>query len=101
MRDRLRRRLLSGPLPVSNGLLAQSRLGQMPGEHLGLVIADLGKTRLQHVRDARVKVLPPGFEQRLVGGVLDQRVLKGVGRLGHRATAKHQFRGDQLIEGVT
>ena len=38
------------------------------------------------------------LEQGAVGGVLDQRVLEGVGRLGRRAAAEDQLGGDQLVE---
>ena len=39
------------------------------------------------------------FEQGAVGGVLDQRVLEAVGRLGRGAAAEHELGGDQLVEG--
>src|ERR1700722_11548610 len=40
----------------------------------------------------------PGLEQRLIGGVLNERVLETVGRVGRDATAKHELGADQLIE---
>ena len=36
--------------------------------------------------------LPPAPEQGFVGGVLDQRVLEGVARIGRRARAEQQLR---------
>jgi hypothetical protein len=39
-----------------------------------------------------VQDLPPAPEQGLVGGVLDQRVLEGVARVGRRAGAEQQLR---------
>jgi hypothetical protein len=45
-----------------------------------------------------VQLLAAGFEQGAVGGVLDQRVLEAVGRLGWDPAAVDEFGSDQLIE---
>ena len=44
------------------------------------------------------KLLPAGFEQRTVGGVLDQGVLEAVGDIGRGAPAIDQLGRDQLVE---
>jgi len=46
----------------------------------------------QDISDLPVQELPPASEQGFVGGVLDQRVLEGVARVGRRARAKQQLR---------
>ena len=48
---------------------------QWLGEKLGLCLRVLGILLLQRLHDAGVELLAAGFEQRAVGGVLDQRVL--------------------------
>ena len=70
----------------------------MVREKLGLCLRVLGKLLLQRLRDAGVELLAAGLEQRAVGGVLDQRVLEAVGRIGRGAAAEDQLGGDQLVE---
>ena len=43
--------------------------------------------------------LAPASQQRSIGGVLHQRVLEDVDRLGRRAAAEDQLGRDQLVEG--
>jgi hypothetical protein len=50
--------------------------------------------------DARVELLPPAAQQGAVGGVLHQRVLEAVLRVGRRAAPVDQLGGDQLRQGV-
>jgi hypothetical protein len=45
-----------------------------------------------------VQLLAHGLEQRPIGGVLGQRVLETVGRVGRAAAAKHELGADQLID---
>ena len=64
---------------------------QVIGEQLGLGFDDSRKPLLEHPRNASVQLLAPGLEQRLIGGVLDQRVLETVGRVERAAAAKHEL----------
>ena len=70
-------------------------------QHFRLSLADVRESLFQSLGDAGVQLLAPALEHRLVGSVLDQRMLEGVGRLGRRATAENQLRADQLLKGIT
>ena len=67
-------------------------------EKFRLGLGSLGELLFEYLNDAGMELLAPGLEQRAVGGVLDQRVLEAVGRLGRGAAAEHQLGGDQLVE---
>ena len=88
----------TGPRPCIRGGRVEPGFGQVICEQFWLGFDDSRKPLLEHVRDASVQLLAPGLEQRLIGGVLDQRVLETVDRLGRAAAAKHELGGDQLVE---
>ena len=69
----------------------------MMGEQLGLRVRDLRKAHLQNRCNPRVQLLALELEERLVGGVLDQRMLERINGLGRRAAAKDQLGGQQLV----
>ena len=50
------------------------------------------------MRNARVILLPGAAQQRLIGGILHQGVLKEVGRLGEDAALVEQLGRDQLCQ---
>ena len=86
MSERLHiRRALDGaltrPLPVGYGLCAEARLGIVVREQLRLCLADLGKARLHHLGNALMVLLAGTAQQSLIGRLLDQGMLEGVGRL--------------------
>ena len=83
--------------PVADRRFRQARGGEVMGQGLRLALASVRKPLFERFGDARMQLLSPAFEERLVGGVLDQRVLETVGRLGRRAVAEHQLGGDELI----
>ena len=69
----------------------------MPRQQLRFGRRGLRETLLQRLRDPRMKLLPPGLEQALVGGVAHQRVLEGVARLGRLAAREYQLgRGEPV-----
>ena len=74
-------RPLPRPLPVADRLLREPRLRVVVRQQLGLRLDDLGKLRLQHLGNALVVLLPRALEQRLIGRLLDQRMLEDVRRL--------------------
>lgn len=71
----------------------------MVREEFGLGFDDLRELGLQHLGDAGVQLLAAGFEQRAVGGVLNEGVLEAVGDLWWAAAAVDQLGCDQLVEG--
>ena len=89
------KRLLSSPLPGAHRLLAQPGLGVVLRYHFGLRLSGLRKARRQHVRDALVVLLAGAAQQRLIGRVLDQRMLKGIDCLWWHTSLVHNLRLDQ------
>ena len=73
--------LLPGALPVGNRLRTKPRLGIVMREQFGLSVFRLSQSFLQLVSDLLVIVLPGAFEQRLIRGILNQRMLESIGRL--------------------
>ncbi len=71
----------------------QAGLARVMAEHLRL-----GVGGGEGVEDPSVDRLPLGFEQALVGGVADQRVLEAVVRLGRAAAAEDELGLEQLVE---
>ena len=92
---------LAGAAPVRDRPSRQARLGQMLRQHFRLSLTDVRELLFQRLGDAGVQLLATALEHGLVGSVLDQRMLEGVGRLGRRATAEDQLRADQLLKGIT
>ena len=87
-------------LPVGNGLRREPRLGVVVCQQFGLGRGGRGELGLQDVRNARVILLPRAAQQRLIGGILHQDVLKEVGRLGEEAVLVEQLGLDQLRQPV-
>ena len=75
------RRAFPGPLVVADRLRRAPRLLAVVGDLLGRAGDALGEARFEGVGDASVEVHALAVEQRLVGRVLHQCVLEGVGRL--------------------
>src|SRR5262249_61675951 len=71
----------AGPWPVAHRLRGEPRLSIVVGQELGLRLAALRKTRLQHLGNALMVLLARAPEQGLIGDVLDQGVSKAVRRL--------------------
>ena len=71
------------------------------GENLGLRPRQLGKSRLDHPGNPLVDLLALALEHRLVGGVLDQRVLEQVARPGRAALLEQDLGRDQLAQLAT
>ena len=93
-------RQLASLLPERNGGFGEARRGEVMGQHLGLGVLDVREALLDHPRDLAVQLLSSALEQRVVGRVLHQRVLEGVGGIGRRAAAERQPRLGQLRECV-
>ena len=62
------------------------------GDEFRLDRGDRRELAAQGVGDLPVQDLPPAPEQGFVGGVLDQRMLEGVARIGRSAGAEQQLR---------
>ena len=75
-------RPLTRPLPMGHRRCAEARLGVMMCQQFGLGLHRLGKLRLQHLRNTLVVLLPCALQERLIGGLLDQRMLEDIRRLG-------------------
>jgi hypothetical protein len=89
---------LGGSLPRRNRLWDQARFAEMMAEQLGSLCADLGIPLLVHLCDPQVKLLPAAAEQRVIGRLVDQRVLENVAGLVTQALLEQELRFDQLSE---
>jgi hypothetical protein len=67
---------LTGILPIGKGLLDKARLRVVRCEQLRLGFLCVQKTFFQHLTDPLVKLLAAALEERLVSGVLHERVLE-------------------------
>jgi len=84
--------LVAGLAPPFDRRLVEPGLGQMVCDEFRLGRGDRRELSAQDIGDLPVEDLPPAPEQGFVGGVLDQRVLEGVARIGRRARAEQQLR---------
>ena len=91
---------LARVLPVTDGLLNQARLGAMVGEQFGLDLGRLRKSLGKHLSDPLMELLASALQQRMVGRLLDQRMLEGVDRVRRGAAPVHEFRIHETSQGV-
>ena len=82
----------------SMALSMKPGFGAVVGEDLGPRGGEVGEPLLQDLRHPRVQLLPPAFQQARVGGLLHQRVLEDVRRVGRQAAPEEQLRSDQLLQ---
>ena len=83
-------------LPERDCFWQQVRLGVVVRQQVGLGRFSVRQTFLDDPGDLAVQLLPAPSKQRVVGGVLHQRVLEGVKRIGRRALLERQPRLGQL-----
>ena len=103
VRDRLlgraaRHREVARLAPELDRLLVEPGLCVVIGDQLGIGLHDLGKIGGQRARDAAVDLLAARPQQRVVGGLLHQGVLEGVGGVRRIAAPEHEARLGQLVE---
>src|SRR4029453_13820007 len=67
--------VLPGLDPVAERLFLEASLGEVMGQKLGLRGADLGKLLREDLGDPLMMLLPRALEERVVGGIADERVL--------------------------
>ena len=77
-------RVNAGVDPGADRLRRLSRLGEMVREQLGVRRRVIGKLLLERFRRAAVILAPRAFQQQLVRGILNERVLERVLALGSR-----------------
>ena len=91
-------RALAGFEPVGHGLFGCARLGEVMRDQFGIRLDGVGKPGFQELRHLQVILLPGAFQERLVGGILNQGVLEDVLGPWRAAALIEQFRLDQLPE---
>src|SRR5262249_42952149 len=72
---------LACPLPVAHRLLVAARRRVVLGDQLRLGPDSLRELGLQHLGDALMVLLAGAPQQRLIGRILNERMLKGIRRL--------------------
>src|SRR5438132_8710743 len=82
--------------PVCRRLFEQSRLGEMMRDSFRLRLHDFREALLEGVRDRGMQRGPAALENSRVGSIPHERMLEAVDRPGYLASAKYQFRADQL-----
>jgi hypothetical protein len=97
---RARQRMPPGLEPVADRLLRQPGLRAVLGKRRGLGRRNLGKLLFKRRGDAGMQLLAPAAQQRTVGGVLHQRVLEGIFRIGGCPAPEDQFGVHELRQGV-
>jgi hypothetical protein len=80
------------PLPVPYGLRYEAGLGVVVRQQFGLRLHRLGM-RFQRQRKLRMVALPRARQQRLIGHLLGQGVLEGVGALREEARLVEELGG--------
>src|ERR1700730_3013000 len=70
----------------------------MTRQQFGLVLGDLRKLVFEGLGDPGVKRMSPFAQQRAVGGILYQSMLKQVGRMRWHALAKQQTGHNEAVE---
>ncbi len=96
-RRRLRQRQLGRAQPGGGGRGCEPGFGEVMGDGCGRIFL-FGDVLLQRPGDLGVDALAAAAQERAVGGILDQRVLERVARLGRRAAAMNQLGVDQLAQ---
>ena len=84
--------------PVADALLGQARLGEVMGEQLRPRLGGLRELRFQHLGDPPVELLSLALDQRVVQGILEQRVLEDVAAAGRPALRVQDFSLNQLCQ---
>ena len=79
---RTRQCSLSRLAPEDRRLLDQTRLGAVTRQQLRLAIGDIRELNFEGFGDTGVKLAPRFAQQGAVGGVLHERVLEEIGRIG-------------------
>jgi hypothetical protein len=83
---------------VGRGALGEPRARAVESEQLGLALRRLRGALLQHPHGAGVQLAAALAQQGGVGGVLHQRVLERVDRLGRLAAAPHEVGCAERVE---
>ena len=91
-------RPFAGPLPVHRRRSRQAGLGIVVRDQLRAGLDRIGEVALEQFGDLAVILQARAPEQRLVGGVLDQRMLEDVARTRRPAALIEQFGLDQAAE---
>src|SRR5438105_2267157 len=70
----------------------------MQRKKLGLAVHQLGREGLKCLDNSGVELLSGSAQQAAVSRLLDQRMLKGINRIGRRTALKYQLRSDETSE---
>ena len=93
-------RILAGLQPLIDRAFGVASSRQVMGEQFRLALDKIGEMLFQRRRDARVQFLPSPAQKCRVGGVLHQRVLEGVSRIGRCTTSEYQACRCKLFERI-
>jgi hypothetical protein len=69
---------LARPLPISHSLFPETRLRVMMRRQLRLALGNLSKLCRQYLGNALMVLLARAFQERWIGGVLDESMLEDI-----------------------
>jgi hypothetical protein len=92
--------VLGGPLPKGDRRCRQPGLAIVVRDELRAALDGVNEALLQQFRDLAVIMLAGAPQQRLVGGILDQRVLEDVARARRPAALIQQLSLDEAAESI-
>src|SRR6516162_1725624 len=93
-------RLIASLNPVSDGLVVKTCFCAVAGENFGMRCCDVGELALDGRGDTAVELLASAPEQGAVRGILDQRMLESVFRVGRAPAAEDELGSDELCQGL-
>src|SRR6516162_671513 len=93
-------RLIASPNPVSDGLVVKTCFCAVAGENFGMRCCDVGELTFDGRGDTAVELLASVPEQGAVRGILDQRMLEGVFRVGRAPAAEDKLGSDELRQCI-
>jgi hypothetical protein len=88
---RSRDRLFTGSQPISSCGERQGRLSEVMGDEFRPRLCILGKLLHHYLRDTLVVLLTGAAQQRLIGGILDERMLERIGGLRRHPPLVHEL----------
>ena len=91
-------RVLARLQPVSDRLFDQSGFREVVCQSFGLSLHDFRKLLLECVRNGRVQMPAPAYQEAGICSVPYQGVLEGINRVRNLAPPKNQFRPYQLAQ---
>src|SRR5215472_17082956 len=90
---------LPGSCPYGDSLCGFARFGPVAGNYLGMRLPQDREFFIDRTRHLPMEFFAPALEQRLIGGIPDQRMLELIGGLWRYTPNVDQFRIGRAAQG--